>query len=236
LEEGQTELPSSPVKPTFGNIFNIYDVPLWHTMSMFFAGRIVPSMKCGSMKISMLLVLAASSTCCDAFVMPTSSRIVSPGGQVTVTGTVTYTNTNRNMNMNIVRVAMAKEEVDDDAIYVADFMSKMKSGFMDDSTSEDDDDDDETDEYYEEDGDDDERPSKPTRTSRYDQLSPLGKSRFQKEAVDRKLANNRSESKADKKRSKCANDCYTCYPFRMCHITRQLNHPTYQSTYLSLQK
>lgn len=92
-----------------------------------------------------------------------------------------------------------REEVDDDAIYVADFMSKMKSGFMDDNTSEDDGDDDE---YYEEDDDDEqERPSKPT--SRYDQLSPLGKSRFQKEAVERKLANNRSESKADKKRSKC---------------------------------
>jgi hypothetical protein len=138
----------------------------------------------------LLIVLWAAVSTSTALMMP--SRLVRSGPAKCV-------HTKRIGRVAVSAMTAKREEVDDDAIYVADFMSKMKSGFMDDNTSEDDGDDDE---YYEEDDDDEqERPSKPT--SRYDQLSPLGKSRFQKEAVERKLANNRSESKADKKRSKC---------------------------------
>lgn len=108
---------------------------------------------------------------------------------------------NKNTNKNNI----GDDDDDEDAIYVADFMSKMTA-----EMDEEDDDDYSSNDYDDDDDDDDDEPTskstfnKPNQpspsSSRWDKLTPMAKSRLQKEAVDKKLANNRSESKADKRR------------------------------------
>ena len=117
--------------------------------------------------------------------------------------------TMRMANVAAVAAASTRDiENDPDAAYVAEFLSTM--GAMDEENeyySDDDDDDD--DENVDEKGE--EKVNKPfpsnkktssSNKQQWDEKSPLAKSRLKKEAVDKKLANNKIESKADKKRRK----------------------------------
>lgn len=168
------------------------------------------------MKVSsILLTLTTFASTTVAFVVPSTrnAMICSTIGMAKQNNNNNNKNTNINIKINNSNNKNNKSIVDDndeDAIYVADFMSKMTAQMdeeVDDDYNNNEYDDDDDDEL-----DDDEptsrrstltksnNPSSSTLSSRWDQLSPMAKSRLQKEAVDKKLANNREESKADKKR------------------------------------
>lgn len=114
--------------------------------------------------------------------------------------------TMRMANVAAVAAASTRDiENDPDAAYVAEFLSTM--GAMDEENEyySDDDDDENVDEESEEKVDKPFPSNKKTSSSnqqQWDEKSPLAKSRLKKEAVDKKLANNKIESKADKKRRK----------------------------------
>jgi len=114
--------------------------------------------------------------------------------------------TMRMANVAAVAAASTRDiENDPDAAYVAEFLSTM--GAMDEENEYYSDDDDDDDENVDEKGE--EKVNKPfpsnkktssSNKQQWDEKSPLAKSRLKKEAVDKKLANNKIESKADKKR------------------------------------
>jgi hypothetical protein len=153
------------------------------------------------MKVSnILLALTTIASTVSAFLVPSTRNALTCSN----IGMIKQNNKNINISnkkTNTNNIGNEEDDDDDeDAIYVADFMSKMTTE-MDEESDDD---------YSNNDYDDDDEPTskstfnKPNQSSpsssRWDKLTPMAKSRLQKEAVDKKLANNRSESKADKRR------------------------------------
>lgn len=155
------------------------------------------------MKVSpILLALTTIASTVSAFLVPSTRNALTCSN----IGMIKQNNKNINIsNKNTNKNNIGDDDDDEDAIYVADFMSKMTA-----EMDEEDDDDYSSNDYDDDDDDDDDEPTskstfnKPNQpspsSSRWDKLTPMAKSRLQKEAVDKKLANNRSESKADKRR------------------------------------